>query len=84
MFSLTEKSFLEIDVRKDLRNKKEPFDKIMGAISELEDGQDLILHAPFNPVPLHDVLKRKGFDHNAEEIEKKHWKVTYIKQDDNK
>ncbi|MUK90595.1 DUF2249 domain-containing protein [Ornithinibacillus sp. L9] len=74
-------SFVELDVREDLRLKKEPFDKIMGTVKELKDGQAFILHAPFNPVPLHKVLGRKGFTYESEKIEKKHWKVTYTKEE---
>ncbi|MGP4106661.1 DUF2249 domain-containing protein [Virgibacillus sp. L01] len=60
--------------------KKEPFDKIMGAVKEVNDGESLILHAPFNPVPLHAILRRKGFDQVVEKVESKHWKVTYTRK----
>ncbi|MUV36455.1 hypothetical protein JNUCC1_00257 [Lentibacillus sp. JNUCC-1] len=73
---------LEVDVREDLRLKKEPFDKIMTAVKSLKPGQTLELHAPFNPVPLHSVLKRRGFTHEAEKLERKHWKVIYRKKED--
>src|SRR5690625_3814662 len=73
-------SFVELDVREDIKLKKEPFDKIMRTIKQLKKGQKLILHAPFNPVPLHKVLKRRGFEHELEKIERKHWKVTYMKK----
>ncbi|MBU5342408.1 DUF2249 domain-containing protein [Caldifermentibacillus hisashii] len=73
---------VELDVREDLRLKKEPFDKIIGTVKQLKDGQVFILHAPFNPLPLHKVLGRKGFEHNAEKLEKNHWKVTYFKKED--
>ncbi|WP_033829478.1 DUF2249 domain-containing protein [Bacillus andreraoultii] len=76
------KNIFELDVREDLRLKKEPFDKIMSAVKQLQDGQDLVLHAPFNPVPLHKVLGRKGFDNQVEKIEKNHWKVIYTKRED--
>ncbi|SDQ88137.1 DUF2249 domain-containing protein [Virgibacillus salinus] len=72
--------FVELDVREDLRMKKEPFDKIMGAVKEVNDGESFILHAPFNPVPLHAILRRKGFERIVEKIESKHWKVTYTKK----
>src|SRR5690625_4784012 len=75
-------AFIEVDVREDLRLKKEPFDKIMGAVKELKDDQYLILHAPFNPVPLHKVMKRRGFTYEAEKIERKHWKVIYEREDE--
>ncbi|WP_019376236.1 DUF2249 domain-containing protein [Virgibacillus halodenitrificans] len=74
------KEAVVLDVREDLRLKKEPFDKIMAAVKSIEVGQELILHAPFNPLPLHKVLHRKGFAHQVEKVEKRHWIVTYVKK----
>ncbi|WP_164215012.1 DUF2249 domain-containing protein [Virgibacillus sp. YIM 98842] len=74
-------TFVELDVREDIRLKKEPYDKIMGAVSGLQEGQGLILHAPFNPEPLHNVLARKGFENDPVQVEKEHWKVTYTKKE---
>lgn len=75
-----EQKIIELDVREDLKNKLEPFQKIMEAVKELKNNNDVfILHAPFKPVPLFTVLKAKGFTYEAEEIENKHWKVTFIK-----
>jgi len=71
---------IELDVREDLKNKIEPFQKIMGAIKELDIGDVFILHAPFKPTPLFMVLKGKGFSHEEEQIEKKHWKVIFTKE----
>lgn len=71
---------VELDVREDLKNKLEPFQKIMTAVKDLEAGDIFILHAPFKPTPLFTVLKAKGFEHEAEQIEKKHWKVTFTKK----
>lgn len=82
VIKLNEKEYIEVDVREDLLLKIEPFDKIMGAVKSLKDGQHLILHAPFNPVPLHKVMKRRGFTYNAEKVERKHWKVIYEKEDE--
>lgn len=75
------RDYIELDVREDLRLKKEPFDKIMKAVKGLKENQDFILYAPFNPVPLHKVLGRRGFTYEAEKIERKHWKVIYTKQE---
>lgn len=74
-----ESRIVELDVREDLNNKLEPFQKIMTAIADLNENDVFILHSPFKPVPLFAVLKAKGFSHEAEEIEKKHWKVTFTK-----
>ncbi|MCM3666604.1 DUF2249 domain-containing protein [Mesobacillus subterraneus] len=71
---------IELDVRADINNKLEPFQKIMEAISGLEMNDVLILHAPFKPVPLYGVLKAKGFDHEVEKIEAKHYKIIFTKK----
>ncbi|MEH7075523.1 DUF2249 domain-containing protein [Neobacillus drentensis] len=75
-----EQRIIELDVREDLKNKIEPFQKIMEAIKELNGDDIFILHAPFKPVPLFGVLKAKGFTHEEEEIDKKHWKVIFTKK----
>ncbi|WP_338472421.1 DUF2249 domain-containing protein [Niallia sp. XMNu-256] len=69
--------FIELDVREILAQKVDPFDKIMAAVKELQDGQRLVLHALFNPAPLHKVMERKGYTNTVEQIDSKHWKVTY-------
>ena len=74
-----EPKIIELDVREDLKNKIEPFQKIMEAVKNCDQGDIFILHAPFKPTPLFAILKAKGFSHEAEEIEKKHWKVTFTK-----
>ena len=74
-----EQRIIELDVREDLKNKIEPFQKIMEVIKELNGNDIFILHAPFKPVPLFGVLKAKGFTHEEEEIDKKHWKVIFTK-----
>ncbi|MDF1507781.1 DUF2249 domain-containing protein [Robertmurraya sp. DFI.2.37] len=79
-----EKRVVELDVREDLKNKIEPFQKIMVAVKGLESGDVFILHAPFKPTPLFAVLKAKGFVHQAEQLEKKHWKVTFTKKGESK
>ncbi len=73
-------TYIEVDVREDIEQKIEPFDKIMGAVQLLKEDQFLILHAPFNPVPLHKVLQRRGFSSEPLEVEPKHWKVIYKKE----
>jgi len=52
-----------LDVRDAIRAGGEPFDAILQAVSELADSEDLILLAPFEPVPLYGVLAAKGFAH---------------------
>ncbi len=52
-----------LDVREDIRSGQEPFAKIMGAVKALQPGQALLLRNVFEPVPLYQVLAKKGLDH---------------------
>ncbi|MGJ7921868.1 DUF2249 domain-containing protein [Neobacillus sp. LXY-4] len=74
-----ERKLVEMDVREDIQNKQEPFQKIMEAITGLGQNDTFILHAPFEPVPLYAVMKAKGFEYNAEELGEKHWQITFLK-----
>lgn len=73
---------VELDVREDLARKEDPFHKIMAVVSDLQKGDVFVLHAPFKPVPLLNVLKGKGFEHDIEELDSKHFKVTFTKSGD--
>ncbi|NDI33785.1 DUF2249 domain-containing protein [Chengkuizengella sediminis] len=73
------KNIIELDVRVDLNNKLDPFKKIMEAIKSVGSGDLFILHATFKPVPLLKVMKGKGFIHQVEQIEDKHWKIIFSK-----
>jgi len=72
-------NIVELDVRVDLKNKLDPFKKIMEAIKSVGPDDLFILHATFKPVPLLKVMKGKGFKHQVEQIEDKHWKITFSK-----
>ncbi|WP_186576534.1 DUF2249 domain-containing protein [Aquibacillus kalidii] len=72
---------LEVDVRDDIKKGMEPFKKIMDAAKSVQSGEQFVLHAPFNPFPLFKVLGKKGFSHQSEQLEKKHWKITFTKKD---
>jgi hypothetical protein len=74
---------IELDVRADIQNKLEPFQKIMEAITDLKVDDVFILHAPFKPVPLYGVMKAKGYEFETEKIEAKHYKITFIKKGGN-
>lgn len=69
--------FVDVDVRPILRAGGEPFGEIMRAVAGLRPGQGLRLLATFEPVPLFNVLGRKGFSHEAREIEGGDWEVLF-------
>ena len=57
-----------LDVRNDIRSGREPFGKIMQLVSGLQVGDQLLLLAPFEPVPLYGVLAQRGFSHETKPI----------------
>ena len=56
---------IELDVRQDLRDGREPFSKIMSAVAKLKEGDVLRLRTIFEPAPLFDVLAKRGFEHEC-------------------
>lgn len=77
---MKEKIVVELDVRDDLKKKKEPFQKIMQSIKPLQEGDQFILHATFKPTPLLRLLKAKGFSHEVKQQAPDHWIVVFTKQ----
>ena len=57
---------IALDVRPILAMGEEPFDAIMNAADEIETGDSLEITAPFEPVPLYEVLARRGFAHTTD------------------
>ena len=68
---------LVLDVRPDLNQGQDPFAKIMQAVGKLSAGQELLLIAPFEPVPLYTVLEQQGFAHATENAAPNEWRVTF-------
>lgn len=57
-----------LDVRDEIRRGQDPFVRIMNVVDRLEPGDSLLVVAPFKPVPLLQVMTRKGFTHRAEPV----------------
>lgn len=68
------------DARPIIAAGDEPFDQIMAAVAALEDGEELIILAPFEPVPLEGVLGSQGFSYEVLEIAPDDWRVTFRRQ----
>jgi uncharacterized protein (DUF2249 family) len=66
-----------IDVRPALARGDEPFGTIMAAVDQLEPGQDLVVIAPFEPVPLEGVLGAQGFSFDAQLLDSGDWRVAF-------
>ncbi len=71
-----------VDVRDDIHNGREPFSKIMDATAALRADEQLLLIAPFEPVPLIHVLEKKGFRHTVQSNKPGDWKVLFMRRSD--
>jgi hypothetical protein len=66
-----------LDVRSVLASGGEPFDLIMAAAGRVPQGGALELTAPFEPVPLYAVMRRRGFARTTEARGPTEWVVTF-------
>ena len=73
-----------LDVREDLRQGKEPFQRIMSAAAGLAPGEELEIIAPFEPLPLYSVLGARGFSHQTERTPDGDWRVLFRQKRKNK
>lgn len=69
-----------LDVRPDLERGDEPFARIMESAASIAPGGQLMLIAPFEPVPLYAVLGGQGFTHQSEQRAADEWVVTFTRQ----
>lgn len=67
------------DARPVIAAGDEPFGQIMAAADALAPDEDLIVLAPFEPVPLVSVLASRGFTCEATEIAEGDWRVTFTR-----
>lgn len=64
-----------VDVGTLLSTGADPLGTITGLTADLPPGTGLVIHAPFNPTPLRDLLTRQGFEIWGAESESGHWTV---------
>lgn len=70
-------AIVELDVREDLRNGKEPFSRIMAARRDVPPAGALRIRAIFEPVPLYAVMEKQGFAHHTEQQGPEDWSVWF-------
>ena len=68
---------LVLDVRPSLAEGQDPFASIMQAVGQLAADQELLLIAPFEPVPLYNVLAQRGFAYATQQAAPSEWRVTF-------
>jgi len=73
-------NIVELDVREMQKAKDEPFHVIMDTVETLKEGEQLILYAIINPVPLINVMKGRGLASDVKQIAEDHWQITFFKE----
>ncbi len=81
MAAVAEQNIVDLDVRDDLRNGVEPFNRIMQAQQRVAPGAILRVRAIFDPVPLYMVLGKQGFSHWTEKLADDDWRVWFYRGD---
>lgn len=66
-----------LDVREDIRSRRNPFDKIQRALARVRPGESLRLLAPFEPAPLFSVAAAIGLGHEATRLPDGDWEVIF-------
>lgn len=67
------------DARSIIAGGDEPFDLIMATVAALGPSEELVVLAPFEPVPLEGVLGGQGFAFAALELGVNDWQVTFTR-----
>ncbi len=70
---------VDLDVRPLLARGEEPFRAIMTAARDIPVGQALRLHVGFEPLPLYDLLAKRGFQHVAHQLGPDDWEITFLR-----
>ncbi len=74
---MSEQANIVLDVRPELAQGGEPFVRIMEAAYAIQPGGTLVIIAPFEPVPLYDVLGTRGFSHETKKVAADEWIVEF-------
>ncbi len=68
-----------LDVRPELEQGGEPFVRIMETATGIKKGETFVLIAPFEPVPLYEVLAARGFSHETKRVSSAEWVVHFTR-----
>jgi uncharacterized protein (DUF2249 family) len=77
---LAARSRVLLDVRDDIARGEEPFARIMAAVKALGPDDVLELRAPFEPLPLYEVLRRRGWAHRTDRHAADDWSVCFYRE----
>ncbi len=66
---MRKENIVELDVRPILAGGVDPFEAIMAELKKMDDSQTLLIINTFEPIPLLNILKKKGYDYQTERPE---------------
>lgn len=70
---------INLDVRGIMKSGGEPFNVIMQTVAKIKQGEAFTLETVFEPAPLYDVLKKKGFESETEILSEDHYKIWFYR-----
>ncbi len=68
-----------LDVREDQRRQEEPYTKIMAAAATIQSGQIFLLRNTFEPLPLYQVLGKRGFVAWSQQLGEDDWEIYFFR-----
>jgi hypothetical protein len=66
----------QLDIRGILATGGKPYDQIMSCIDQIREGDILVVHALFEPIPLVSQLATRGLRCDTRLVCEDHWTVT--------
>lgn len=73
-------NIVELDVRPTIETGADPFSEIMGAVKKMKEGETLKIINVFEPIPLIDILKNKGYKTWTDSISTNEYHTYFSKQ----
>jgi uncharacterized protein (DUF2249 family) len=81
-FELNDEMIVKLDVRPTIESGADPFSEIMAVIKTLKSDQILQIINIFEPIPLINILKNKGFESFTKQIEKSEFHTFFRRIDE--
>ena len=67
--TMDKSNIVELDVRPILAGGVDPFDEIMKTLKSMNDDQTLLIINTFEPIPILNILKKRGYEYETERPE---------------
>ncbi len=64
-----------LDVRPDVEHDGEPYVRMMDVAQAIKPGETCVIIAPFEPIPLCNVLRVRGFLYETQQVAHNEWMV---------